>query len=95
MPGAEKYAARGTTAPGTGWAGGGSLDLPVGRAPGGILAYEVLIGMTGATSDPFTVTGLDGRATTVATRWATPPGTTRCAAKKRLSSKAASASRSS
>lgn len=34
----------------------GYIDLPLGRVPGGKLSYEIVIGLSHATSDPFTIT---------------------------------------
>jgi len=34
----------------------GYVDLPLGRAPGGKLSYEIVIGLSHADSDPFTIT---------------------------------------
>ncbi len=41
---------------GPGFAGGGFIDLPLRRAPGGKLSYEILITLSDATSDPFRIT---------------------------------------
>lgn len=41
---------------GTGFTVGGFIDLPLGRAPGGKLSYEILLGFSQATSDPFAAT---------------------------------------
>ncbi len=41
---------------GTGFTVGGFIDLPLGRAPGGKLSYEILLGFSEATSDPFVAT---------------------------------------
>ena len=41
---------------GTGAGGGGYIDLPLSRAPGGKLSYEILIGYSEATSEPFSAT---------------------------------------
>ncbi len=41
---------------GTGFAVGGFIDLPLCRAPGGKLSYEILLGFSEATSDPFVAT---------------------------------------
>jgi hypothetical protein len=35
---------------------GGSIDLPLAKAPGGKLSYQILIGLSQAESDPFTIT---------------------------------------
>ena len=35
---------------------GGLIDLPLAKAPGGKLSYEIFIGLSLATSDPFTIT---------------------------------------
>jgi hypothetical protein len=35
---------------------GGFVDLPLAKAPGGKLSYEIFVGLSLATSDPFTVT---------------------------------------
>jgi opacity protein-like surface antigen len=34
----------------------GYIDLPLARAPGGKVSYEIVIGLSHATSDPFTIT---------------------------------------
>lgn len=34
----------------------GYVDLPLGRVPGGKLSYEIVIGLSHANSDPFTIT---------------------------------------
>jgi hypothetical protein len=41
---------------GAGFQLGGFIDLPLLRAPGGKLSYEMLVSMSQATSDPFTIT---------------------------------------
>jgi len=41
---------------GQGFDTGGFVDLPLRRAPGGKLSYQVFFGLSLATSDPFTVT---------------------------------------
>lgn len=41
---------------GPGVVGGGFVDLPLRRAPGGKLSYEILLTLSDATSDPFTIT---------------------------------------
>lgn len=41
---------------GTGVSVGGFIDLPLSRVPGGKLSYEILIGFSQATSDPFSAT---------------------------------------
>ena len=41
---------------GTGVSGGGFIELPLSRVPGGKLSYEILIGFSQATSDPFSAT---------------------------------------
>src|SRR6185295_18198983 len=35
---------------------GGFIDLPLARAPGGKLSYEILISLSHGVSDPFTIT---------------------------------------
>ena len=35
---------------------GGLIDLPLAKAPGGKLSYELFVGLSLATSDPFTIT---------------------------------------
>lgn len=35
---------------------GGYIDLPLAKAPGGKLSYEIFLGVSLATSDPFTIT---------------------------------------
>lgn len=35
---------------------GGYIDLPLAKAPGGKLSYEIFLGLSLATSDPFTIT---------------------------------------
>jgi opacity protein-like surface antigen len=41
---------------GPGFEAGGLIDLPLRRAPGGKLSYEIFLGLSLATSDPFTIT---------------------------------------
>jgi hypothetical protein len=41
---------------GRGSAWGGSIDLPLRKAPAGKLSYQIFIGLTQASSDPFTIT---------------------------------------
>jgi opacity protein-like surface antigen len=41
---------------GRGFTGGGFIDLPLARAPGGKLSYEILVTLSDATSPPFSVT---------------------------------------
>jgi opacity protein-like surface antigen len=41
---------------GPGFDVGGFIDLPLARVPGGKLSYEILIGFSQATSDPFSAT---------------------------------------
>ncbi len=41
---------------GRGVQGGGYIDLPLRRAPGGKLSYEILLNLSEGESDPFTVT---------------------------------------
>ncbi len=41
---------------GQGLLGGGFIDLPLRRAPGGKLSYEILLTLSDATSDPFQIT---------------------------------------
>lgn len=41
---------------GPGAEAGGYIDLPLRRAPGGKLSYEIFLGLSLATSDPFTIT---------------------------------------
>ena len=41
---------------GRGLQAGGYIDLPLARAPGGKLSYEIVIALSHAESDPFTVT---------------------------------------
>ncbi|HXK10605.1 MAG TPA: hypothetical protein VMT70_13225 [Vicinamibacteria bacterium] len=41
---------------GTGFEVGGFIDLPLSRAPGGKLSYEILLGFSTATGDPMTIT---------------------------------------
>src|SRR5262245_16478447 len=41
---------------GSGVVGGGFVDLPLRRAPGGKLSYEILLTLSDATSPPFTIT---------------------------------------
>jgi hypothetical protein len=41
---------------GTGVELGGYIDLPLAKAPGGKLSYEIFAGISLATSDPFTIT---------------------------------------
>lgn len=41
---------------GQGFVGGGFIDLPLRRAPGGKLSYEILLTLSDATSDPFLIT---------------------------------------
>ncbi len=41
---------------GQGMIGGGFIDLPLRRAPGGKLSYEILLTLSDATSDPFRIT---------------------------------------
>jgi hypothetical protein len=41
---------------GSGFEAGGLIDLPLRRAPGGKLSYEIFLGLSLATSDAFTVT---------------------------------------
>ena len=41
---------------GTGFSASGFVDLPLGRVPGGKISYEILIGFSEATSDPFSAT---------------------------------------
>jgi hypothetical protein len=41
---------------GSGFQGGGFIDLPLARVPGGKLSYEMLVSMSQARSDPFTIT---------------------------------------
>lgn len=41
---------------GTGGQWGGYVDLPLFRAPGGKVSYEILLSLSRATSDPFTIT---------------------------------------
>jgi opacity protein-like surface antigen len=43
---------------GQGFQVGGLVDLPLFRLPGGKLSYELLIALSGAHSDPFTITDL-------------------------------------
>jgi opacity protein-like surface antigen len=41
---------------GEGFVAGGLIDLPLRRAPGGKLSYEILLTLSDATSDPFEIT---------------------------------------
>jgi opacity protein-like surface antigen len=41
---------------GRGFAAGGFVDLPLSRAPGGKLSYEILLSLSSATSVPFVIT---------------------------------------
>lgn len=41
---------------GRGLVGGGFVDLPIGRAPGGKLSYEIFLGLSWAQSDDFAIT---------------------------------------
>lgn len=41
---------------GQGFVAGGFIDLPLRRAPGGKLSYEILLTLSDATSDPFQIT---------------------------------------
>jgi len=41
---------------GRGYGLAGFIDLPLSRAPGGKLSYEILLGFSDATSEPFTIT---------------------------------------
>lgn len=41
---------------GSGIVAGGFVDLPLARAPGGRLSYEILLTLSDATSDPFVIT---------------------------------------
>jgi hypothetical protein len=41
---------------GRGLQAAGYIDLPLARAPGGKLSYEIVLGLSLATSDPFTIT---------------------------------------
>jgi opacity protein-like surface antigen len=41
---------------GTGFDVGGFIDLPLGRAPGGKFSYEILLGFSESTSEPFVAT---------------------------------------
>lgn len=41
---------------GRGAHGGGFVDLPLGRAPGGKVSYEILIALSHGRSEPFTIT---------------------------------------
>jgi hypothetical protein len=41
---------------GAGYVGGGFIDLPLTRAPGGKLSYEILLSMSSAQSEPFFAT---------------------------------------
>ncbi len=49
-------AARSPFKSGTGYVGGGFIDLPLMRAPGGKLSYEILLSLSSAKSDPFFAT---------------------------------------